>query len=138
MNGRSSPSGDEPGQGREPAPPLEANDQLVTALITAGWAIALVVLLSVHGDLPPRARWWIWTAATGFGMGLFGLVYVPHLKRSRARAAQLRQSRARPAQLKRNQAWPAQLRGSRAWPARLRGSRARPARRRDRKTPGQP
>lgn len=88
MNGRSLPAGDEPGQAREQPPPLEANDQLVTAVITAGWAIALVVLLSVHGDLPPGERWWIWTAVAGLGMGLFGLVYVPHLKRSRALAAQ--------------------------------------------------
>ena len=33
---------------RVPAPPpLEANDQLVAAVITAGWAVALVVLLVV-------------------------------------------------------------------------------------------
>lgn len=75
---------------REPPPPLEANDQLVTALITAGWVIALVVLLIVHGDLPPRERWWIWTTVAGLGLGLFGLVYVPHLKRSRTRMAQRR------------------------------------------------
>jgi hypothetical protein len=94
MSSRSSPAGDEPDQVREPVPPLEANDQLVTALITAGWAIALVVLLIVHGDLPARERWWIWTTVTGLGMGLFGLVYVPHLKRSRARAAQRRAEQA--------------------------------------------
>jgi hypothetical protein len=79
---------------REPPPPLEANDQLVASVITAGWAITLVVLLFVHGDLPPRERWWIWVAVAGFGMGLFGLVYVPHLKRSRARTAQRRAGRA--------------------------------------------
>jgi drug/metabolite transporter (DMT)-like permease len=62
----------------------------VTAVITAGWAIALVVLLLVHGDIPPRERWWIWTAVAGAGMGVFGLLYVPHLKRSRARTAQRR------------------------------------------------
>jgi hypothetical protein len=77
----------------EPPPPLEANDQLVTALVTAGWAITLVVLLIVRADIPPRERWWIWTAVTGFGMGLFGLVYVPYLKRSRERAARRRAER---------------------------------------------
>lgn len=76
----------------EPPPPLEANDGLVTAVITAGWAVALVVLLIVHGDLPPPERWWLWTTVAGFGMGLFGLLYVPYLKHSRARAA-LRRSR---------------------------------------------
>ena len=79
---------------REPPPPREANDQLVTAAITVGWAIALVVLLIVHGDLAPRERWWLWVTVAGFGLGLFGLLYVPHLKRSRARAAQRRTERA--------------------------------------------
>ena len=77
---------------REPPPPLEANDQLVTAVITAGWAIALVVLLFVHGDIAPRERWWTWVTVAGLGMGLFGLVYVPHLKRSRAKTAQRREA----------------------------------------------
>jgi drug/metabolite transporter (DMT)-like permease len=79
----------------EPPPPLEGNDQLVASVITAAWAIALVVLLIVHGDIPPRERWWIWVTVTGLGMGLFGLVYVPHLKRSRARTAQRHAERDR-------------------------------------------
>ena len=75
---------------REPPPPLEANDQLVTAVITAGWAVTLVVLLIVRPDIVAGERWWIWTAVAGLAMGLFALVYVPHLKRSRARTAQRR------------------------------------------------
>jgi hypothetical protein len=76
---------------RRPAPPpLEANDELVTAVITAGWAIALIVLLAVRADIPPADRWWIWTCVTGLGLGVFGLLYVPHLKRSRERAARQR------------------------------------------------
>jgi Protein of unknown function (DUF2530) len=76
---------------RTPAPPpLEANDQLVTAVITVGWAIALVVLLAVRTDIPPADRWWIWTCASGVGLGVFGLLYVPRLKRSRERAARSR------------------------------------------------
>jgi hypothetical protein len=76
---------------RRPAPPpLEANDQLVTAVITAGWAVALIVLLVVRPHIPPGDRWWIWTCATGVGLGVFGLLYVPRLKRSRERAAQRR------------------------------------------------
>lgn len=78
----------------DPPPPLEANDQLVTAVITAGWAVALVVLLIVRGDLSAGSRWWIWTCAAGCAMGLFGLWYVPRLKRTRARAAQRRQSQS--------------------------------------------
>jgi len=76
---------------RQPAPePLEGNDQLVTAVITAGWAVALIVLLLVRSDIPAHDRWWIWTCVTGLGLGVFGLLYVPRLKRSRERAARRR------------------------------------------------
>ena len=70
-----------------PPPPLEANDQLVTGSITVGWAVALIVLLIARNSLPADARWWLWTCVTGLVMGLFGLWYVPRLKRGRARAA---------------------------------------------------
>jgi hypothetical protein len=70
-----------------PPPPLEADDQLVIRVGTAGWAIALVVLLIVRDSLPPGQRWWIWTCVCGLAMGLFAAWYVPWLKRSRARAA---------------------------------------------------
>jgi hypothetical protein len=76
----------------EPPPPLEANDQLVTAVFTAGWAVALIVLLIVRTSLPAGSRWWIWTCAAGLVMGLFGLWYVPRLKRGRARAATRREA----------------------------------------------
>ena len=72
---------------REPPPPREADDRLVTAVLTVGWAIAFVVLVVIRGDLPGDARWWLWTCAAGAAMGLFGLWYVPVLKRGRARAA---------------------------------------------------
>jgi hypothetical protein len=76
---------------RRPAPPpLEANDQLVTAVITAAWAVALVTLLALWAVLPATDRWWIWTCAVGTGTGLFGLWYTPRLKRSRARLAERR------------------------------------------------
>ena len=82
-----------------PPPPLEANDQLVTGIVTAGWAVALIVLLIVRGDLPADARWWVWTCVAGLVMGLFGLWYVPRLKRSRTRAAARRgTAQAAPAQ----------------------------------------
>ena len=70
-----------------PPPPLEADDQLVIRTITAGWAVALVVLLIVRGSLPAGQRWWIWTCVCGLAFGLFGLWYIPRLKRGRARAA---------------------------------------------------
>jgi hypothetical protein len=59
----------------------------VTVVGTAGWAVALAVLLIVRDQLPAQARWWLWTCLTGLLMGLFALWYVPVLKRGRARAA---------------------------------------------------
>ena len=74
-------------------PPLEANDQLVTAVLTAGWAVALVVLLILRDQIPADERWWIWTCAAGLVMGLFALWYVPRMKRARARSAARRRAR---------------------------------------------
>ena len=71
-------------------PPLEGDDRLITGVITAGFAIALIVLLVERDQLPDPDRWWVWVAALGTVMGLFGLAYVPYLKRSRARAAERR------------------------------------------------
>ena len=72
------------------APPLEGNDQLVAAVITGGWVIALIVLLLVRHDLAPADRWWVWVAVAGLSIGVFALGYVPYLKRSRAKAARRR------------------------------------------------
>lgn len=74
-------------------PPLEGNDQLITVIITGGWALALVILLVLRGSMPPAERWWIWVAAGGTGLGLFGLAFVPWLKRSRRRGATRRAAR---------------------------------------------
>jgi hypothetical protein len=78
-----------------PPPPLEADDQLVIRIITAGWAIALVVLLIVRGSLPAGQRWWVWTCVAGLAFGIFGLWYVPRLKRGRAGAGAELQSAPR-------------------------------------------
>jgi hypothetical protein len=78
-----------------PPPPKEADDRLVTAVITGAWAVALVVLLIVRDSIPAGARWWLWTCAAGLVMGLFGLWYVPVLKRRRERAAAARAASAR-------------------------------------------
>jgi hypothetical protein len=76
-----------PGERRPAPPPKEADDRQVTAVITAGWAIAFGVVVVVRHSLPTDARWWVWTCAFGLAMGLFGLWYVPFLKRHRARLA---------------------------------------------------
>ena len=72
---------------REAPPPIEGNDLVITLTGTVAWAVALIVLVALRDSLPASSRWWIWTCAVGFGLGLFGLAYVPHLKRSRARSA---------------------------------------------------
>jgi type VI protein secretion system component VasK len=80
---------------RPAPPPLEANDQLATAVITGAWAIALVTVLVLRDHLPPGDGWWVWVCVLGLCMGLFGLWYVPRLKRARARnAARRAQARA--------------------------------------------
>ena len=60
---------------------------MVTAVITIAWAVALVVLLIVRDSIPAGSRWWLWTCVAGLVMGLFGMWYVPVLKRGRTRAA---------------------------------------------------
>ncbi len=79
---------------REAPPPLEGNDLIITLTGTIAWAIALIVLLAARNQIPESSRWWIWTCAAGVGLGGFGLAYVPHLKRSRERAA-ARRSKSR-------------------------------------------
>ena len=81
---------------RTPPPPLEGNDRLITAVITAGWAVALVVVLIVRSSLPAGERWWVWTCVTGLVLGFFGLWYVPHRQRRRAEAAAQRAARPGP------------------------------------------
>jgi hypothetical protein len=72
---------------RTPPPPLEGNERLITAVITAGWAVALIVVLIVRSSLPAGERWWVWTCVAGLVFGGFGLWYVPYLQRRRAKAA---------------------------------------------------
>jgi len=79
---------------REVPPPLEGSDFVITAAVTLAWAVALIVVILLRHDIHEPNHWWILTCATGFVMGLFGLAYVPYLKRSRARAAARRASRA--------------------------------------------
>ena len=59
----------------------------MTLVITAGWVLALIIVSCLRSELPADVRWWVWTCLTGVLMGLFGLWYVPLLKRRRARIA---------------------------------------------------
>ena len=69
---------------------------LMTAVITGGWLISLIVLLILRGHLAPADRWWIWVPVAGVGIGIFGLGFVPWLKRSRRRSAERRAARHAP------------------------------------------
>jgi len=71
------------------APLREADNILVTRVITACWVVALIAVLAIMatGALPHDQHWWTWTCVTGIAMGLFGLWYVPVLQRARARTA---------------------------------------------------
>ncbi len=62
----------------------------MTVIGTAAWAVALVILLILHDQLPADGQWWIWTCVAGVCMGLFALWYVPRFKRARARKAEQR------------------------------------------------
>lgn len=68
----------------------------MTAAITLGWVLALIVLVSVRSRLAADVRWWVWTCVCGVVMGLFGLWYVPFLKQRRARMASERAALAEP------------------------------------------
>jgi H+/Cl- antiporter ClcA len=75
---------------REVPPPLEGNDRQIAAIGTAVWAVALIVVFALRDQLSHGSHWWIWTCVVGVGLGLFGVVYVPYLHRSRARASERR------------------------------------------------
>ena len=76
---------------RDVPPPLEGNDQVITTAGTIAWAVALIVLIALRGQLPPADHWWIWTCVAGLALGVFALAYIPVLKRSRARTAARRE-----------------------------------------------
>ena len=66
----------------------------MTTVITAAWAVALIVVAVLRASLPSGDRWWFWTCVAGLVLGLFAQWYVPRLKRSRARVAQRRAAAA--------------------------------------------
>jgi Protein of unknown function (DUF2530) len=81
---------------RPAPPPLEGNDLIITVSITAAWVVALVVLLVVRDQLASADHWWIWVPVCGVCQGVFGMLYVPYLKKSRTRAAARRAQQGEP------------------------------------------
>ena len=81
---------------RPDPPPMQTNDVRIAAAGTAGWAVALVVLLIV--GLPPEDRWWLWVCVAGVVIGLFAVWYVPRLQAGRARQEAARAAQREAAQ----------------------------------------
>ena len=55
--------------------PLETDDVKVVAVITAGWAIALVVLLVLRLSGSDVRDWWLGMCGYGIALGLYGVRY---------------------------------------------------------------
>ena len=72
---------------------MRTNDVRVALAGTAGWAVALVVLLLA--GLPEEDRWWLWVCGVGIVTGLFGAWYIPRLQAARERQAAERAARRR-------------------------------------------
>jgi Protein of unknown function (DUF2530) len=82
------PGGPERAQ-RPELEPLPYDGVGSVAVGTVVWLVALVVMLPFTGDLRADGHlWWIATAATGFGLGLLGLVYCVRRRNRLRRAAE--------------------------------------------------
>jgi hypothetical protein len=60
---------------RPDPPPLETDDVTVVSVITAGWTVALAVLVLLHltgSDVP---GWWLGMCGYGIALGLIGIRY---------------------------------------------------------------
>jgi hypothetical protein len=79
-----------PAPERRVVEPLEVDAVVVVTAGTALWAVALVVLVLLHGTLDRHgAGWWVWAAVAGIGLGLIGLsMAIPRRARLRAAARQ--------------------------------------------------
>lgn len=72
---------------RRPDPePLEVDESLVIAVGSVLWFVAWLVLFIFHGRLEDHGNeWYLWTAAAGLGLGVWGWWLVR--KRVKAHAA---------------------------------------------------
>lgn len=63
---------------RRPDPPPPATDDRRTVLAGIGlWLVAVVVTLVLHGRLEAAGHgWWVWSALSGAGLGVLGLLYM--------------------------------------------------------------
>lgn len=81
---------------RRPDPePMEVDESLVIAIGSGLWFIAWMVLFISHNQLEDNGNeWYLWTAAAGLGLGVWGWWLVR--KRVEARPAGRRRGRGTP------------------------------------------
>ena len=60
---------------RPDPPPLETDDVKVVVVITAAWALALVVLVVLRLSGSEIRDWWMGMCGYGIALGLFGVRY---------------------------------------------------------------
>jgi hypothetical protein len=60
---------------RPDPPPLETDDVKVVAVITAGWAVGLVVLVVLKLTGGEVRDWWLAMCGYGLALGLYGIRY---------------------------------------------------------------
>jgi ABC-type nickel/cobalt efflux system permease component RcnA len=52
---------------------MEVDESIVIAVGTAAWFVAWLVLFVLHGKLEDHDNeWYLWTAAAGLGLGVWG------------------------------------------------------------------
>jgi hypothetical protein len=72
-----------PADRRPDPPPYRTNEFAPVIVGTAMWAIAFIVLLTMHHAMADRGQgWWLWVALTGVGLGLWGLFLIAMRHRS--------------------------------------------------------
>ncbi len=64
--------------------PLDVDGVRTVEVGTALWLLGFLALLPFYGELSAQGRtWWLWTALTGFGLGLLGLEYCRRRRQAR-------------------------------------------------------
>jgi Protein of unknown function (DUF2530) len=76
----------------EEVPPLDVDGVRSVGVGTALWVVVGLVSLLFRTQLEESGNeWWLWTCATGIGLGVLGVAYCLHYRR-RLRRAVPRQS----------------------------------------------
>ena len=77
-----------------PVEPLRTNDRTTVLVLSAGWAVLLVLGLLNRRTLEAEGHgWWVWTCVAGLVLGLVGLAWL-QVRQRRLVAAGLEPSRS--------------------------------------------